>query len=89
MRVDIVETAKGEFGKILADYIKTYDKTIQNAAEKIGLHPYIISKHIHMKVRPAYTSIMLYSNYLMRRPGDLTFIIDMDWKVKKNGQKEI
>lgn len=83
MKVDIVETAKGEFGKSLANYIKAHDKTIQNAAEKIGLHPYVISKHIRMKVRPTYTSIMLYSSYLMRRPGDLAFIIDMDWKGKK------
>lgn len=89
MRVDIRKTANGEFGKILAEYIVEHDDTIQHASEKIGLHPYIISKHIRMKVRPTYTSIMLYSNYLMINPGKIADMIDMDWKVKKNGQKEI
>lgn len=89
MRVDIRKTAKGEFGKILADYIVEHDGTILDASEKINLHPCQISKHIRMKIRPTHTSIMLYSNYLKRRPGDLAFVIDMDWKGKKNGQKEI
>lgn len=85
MRNNILETSKGTFGSFLAEYILEHDGTIQKAAEKIGLHPYIISKHVRMKIRPAYTSIMLYSKYLMKRSGDLAFMIDMDWKSANNG----
>lgn len=89
MGVDIRKTAQGEFGKILADYIVEHDGTILDASEKINLHPYHISKHIRMKIRPTYTSIMLYSKYLMINPGKIADIIDMDWKGIKDGQKEI
>lgn len=87
MRVDIRKTAKGEFGKLLANYITEHDETIQNVAEKITLHPYNISKHIRMKIRPIYTSIMLYSHYLMLPPGKIANMIDADWS--NHGQKEI
>lgn len=79
MNRDITKTAKGKFGKLLAEYIVEHDGTILNAAEKINLHSYVISKHIRMKCRPTYTSIMLYSHYLMRNPGDLALMIDADW----------
>lgn len=80
MKIDIRKSAKGEFGKLLSNYIIEHDKSILNAAEKIGLHPYIVSKHIRMFVRPTYTSIILYSNYLMMPPGKIANMVDADWR---------
>lgn len=80
MTYDFCSSAKGEFGKLLAYFI-TYDTgTMKDAAWKIGLHPYVISKHIHMKKRPRHSSIMLYAEYLMLDPGDIANMIDNDWR---------
>lgn len=71
---------KGEFGSLLLCYIETHDQYIVNASKKIDLHPYVISKHIRMKLRPRYSSMAQYAKYLYMPLGVIANMIDKDWR---------
>lgn len=86
MAYNIKDAAIGTFGHFLADYIEEHDGQIKIAADKIGLHPFVVSHHMRLMKRPNYGSIILYSKYLGIRPGEIADMIDNDWRSIKNGR---
>lgn len=75
-----IKNVNGKFGELLVTHILANDGTIVKASEKIQLHPYVISGHIHMRCQPRHASIMLYSEYLGLEPGVIADMIYDDWR---------
>lgn len=73
---------RGEFGKLLSDYIIEHDKYLYKASEKLGYHPDSIRRHIAMWTCPTYPCITRYANYLKMDPRELDKIIREDWRKK-------
>lgn len=79
--------ARGKFGRVLVSHILAEGYTIKEFAEKIGIHPQQVSKHIRQLVRPRSDSIKIYAEEL-GEPFTISHIadlIDNDWR-NNNGR---
>lgn len=84
----IQSTAKGDFGKMLAEFIMKKYHSLLLASDNIGVTCTTIKNHICMKTRPSDLVLRVYSEHLEEPFEKLSNMVCKDWYYVKEKQYE-